>query len=112
MFVKKRGSQTGLTRGQIVGVALVSKWNVGQPPPGHAYRMTNQYEIMVNFAQQPDRIFSRGGDSGSLVLVDDDSQTAVGLLWGGNPAGGALAVMCDITIVEDRLGVSVAWSSP
>jgi hypothetical protein len=111
-FIKKRGSQSGLTRGQIIGMSLAVQWNFGQPPPGHAYYMASQYDIWVNIAQHPDRVFSRGGDSGSLVLLDDDSHTAVGLLWGGNPAGGPLAVMCDITHVEKRLGVIVAWSGP
>jgi hypothetical protein len=112
MFIKKRGSQTGLTRGQIIGINLAVPWNSGQPPPGHAYYLSRQYDIFVNVAQHPDMIFSRAGDSGSLVLLDDDSQTAVGLLWGGNPGGGSLGFMCDITHVEDQLGVTVAWSGP
>jgi hypothetical protein len=43
-------------------------------------------------------------------VLQDGTQTAVGLLWGGVNTGGIRALMCDITNVEDRLGVSVAWS--
>jgi hypothetical protein len=110
MFIKKRGSQTGLTRGQIIGMNLAVRWTAAQPPPGHAYYMSRQYDIFVNVALNPDRIFARGGDSGSLVLLDDDSHTAVGLLWAGSQGGGPYGQMCDITHVEDQLGVTVAWS--
>jgi hypothetical protein len=109
MFVKKRGSQTGPTSGQVVGIQVIVPWLSGQPPPGHAYVMSRQYEIFYNPVGCPDGIFSAGGDSGSLVL-EDGTQTAVGLLWGGLPAGGIRAVMCHNTKVEDRLGLSVVWS--
>lgn len=72
--------------------------------------VVGQYEIFCNPTGCPDGIFSKGGDSGSLVLKSD-SQTAVGLLWGGNPTGGIRAMMSDITVVEARLGVTVAWSA-
>lgn len=111
MFVKKRGSQSGPTSGQVVGFPQIVPWQVGAPPPNHAYVMFRQYEIFYNPAGCPDGIFSRGGDSGSLVL-QDGTQTAVGLLWGGNASGGTRAMMCDITSVEGRLGVRVAWSGP
>jgi hypothetical protein len=110
MFIKKRGSQTGLTRGQIIGLNLAVRWTGAQPPPGHDYYMSRQYDIFVNVALNPDRIFARGGDSGSLVLLDDDSNTAVGLLWAGIQGGGSSGYICDITHVEDQLGVTVAWS--
>jgi hypothetical protein len=111
MFVKKRGSQTGPTSGQVIGIQLVVPWTVSSmpPPPGHAHVMSRQYEIFFNPAGCPDGIFSRGGDSGSLVF-EDRTQTAVGLLWGGITSGGRRAMMSDITIVEDRLSVKVAWS--
>lgn len=109
MFVRKRGSQSGPTSGQVVGIVLAVRWNYGQPPPDHAYYMAHQYEIFYNPAGCPDGIFSTGGDSGSVVLTAD-SQTAVGLLWGGISTGGIRAVMCDITKVEERLAISMAWA--
>ena len=111
MFVTKRGSQSGPTSGIVLGIHPIVPWNVDflPPPPGHLYKMTQQYEI--SFTAGPDGIFSRGGDSGSLVL-QADTHTAVGLLWGGIRQGGLRAMMCDITIVEQRLGVTVAWSTP
>ncbi|MDP9333479.1 MAG: hypothetical protein M3Q30_09245 [Actinomycetota bacterium] len=111
MFIKKRGSQTGPTSGFIAGQVLVSPFVFGSPPPGHSYVMSRSWEIFYNPAGCPDGIISRGGDSGALVLRDG-TQTAVGLLWGGNPTGGHRAMMCDITKVEERLGVTVAWSAP
>jgi hypothetical protein len=86
MFVKKRGSQSGPTGGQVVGYHPIVPWLFGQPPLGHQYVMTGQYEIFYNPLKCPDGIFSKGGDSGSLVL-QDGTQTAVGLLWGRGTAG-------------------------
>jgi hypothetical protein len=108
-FVRKRGSQTGPTSGLVIGVLLIVDWSFGTPPPGHSYVMNRQYEVFFDPTGCPDGIFSRGGDSGSLVL-QKDSQTAVGLLWGGVRAGGIRAVMSDITIVESRLGVTLVWA--
>jgi hypothetical protein len=73
--------------------------------------MSRQYEIFYDPSRCPDGIFSRGEDSGSLVLMDN-SQTAVGLLWAGNRAGGTRAFVCDITEVERELGISVALGEP
>ncbi|MGW7200837.1 hypothetical protein [Streptomyces chryseus] len=109
MFVRKRGSQTGPTGGLIVGMAPAVWWRSGSPPVGHLYVMANQYEIFFNPVDCPDGIFSRGGDSGSVVQ-QAGTHNAVGLLWGGVPHGGRRAVMSDITIVEQRLNVTLAWA--
>lgn len=110
MPVKKRGSQSGPTTGLVVGVHPFVAWKdgVATPSPGHSFVISGAYEIFFNPGGCPDGIFAKGGDSGSLVLKDG-TQTAVGLLWGGVPAGGMRGFMCDITIVESRLGISVAW---
>ncbi|MFC8063902.1 hypothetical protein [Streptomyces sp. NPDC057293] len=78
VFVRKRGSQTGPTGGQIVGMASVVWWQWGSPPDGHRYVMTNQFEIVFNPSECPDGIISRGGDSGSVVLRSGTNE-AVGL---------------------------------
>lgn len=111
MFVRKRGSQTGPTTGLITGFYPYQPWSIGQPPPGHSYMMIGQYEITFNPLGCPDGIFSKGGDSGAVIL-QDRTQTAVGLLWGGVQTGGIRAMMCDITTVESRLGISLDWPSP
>ncbi|MFI2188616.1 hypothetical protein [Streptomyces sioyaensis] len=113
MFVKKRGSQSGPTTGLVTGITFMP-WEgdeVPTPPPGHRFFMSRQYEIFFTPAGCPDGIFAKPGDSGSLVL-QDGTHTAVGLLWGGikNPAGGRRGFMSDITIVESRLGINVAWT--
>ncbi|MFG3518414.1 hypothetical protein [Streptomyces bobili] len=109
MFVRKRGSQTGPTGGQIIGIALAVWWKSGDPPDGHLYAMANQYEIFFNPAECPDGIFARGGDSGSVVL-QSGTHNAVGLLWAGVSQGGRRAVMSDITLVEQRLNLTLAWA--
>ncbi|MGC0327434.1 hypothetical protein RKD23_000424 [Streptomyces sp. SAI-170] len=109
MFVRKRGSQSGPTGGQIVGVAPAVYWESGSPPAGHVYVMAHQFEIFFNPAECPDGIFSRGGDSGSVVL-QSGTNNAVGLLWGGVRLGGRRAMMSDITMVEQRLNVTLAWT--
>ncbi|ANP51565.1 hypothetical protein J2Z21_009049 [Streptomyces griseochromogenes] len=110
MFVRKRGSQSGPTAGIVVGIQLVVPWDAEPrtPPPGHRFVMSHQYEIFFLPPGCPDGIFARGGDSGSLVL-ENDNRTAVGLLWAGNRAGGTRALMSDITVVESELGIKVAW---
>jgi hypothetical protein len=106
MFVRKRGSQSGPTGGFISGLYLYVRWDVGTPPPGHQYVMSRQFEVFFDPGSCPDGVFSRGGDSGSVVL-ESGTQTAVGLLWGGRQLGGRRAMMCDITEVETRLGITL-----
>ena len=71
--------------------------------------MNRQYELFFDPTGCPDGVFSRAGDSGLLVM-EQNSQTALGLLWGGNRQGGIRAVMSDITLVESEFGVTVAWT--
>jgi hypothetical protein len=42
--------------------------------------------------------------------VDRDENNAVGLLWDGLTQGGRRAMMSDITLVEQRLGVTLTWA--
>jgi hypothetical protein len=109
MFVRKRGSQTGPTGGQIIAIALAVWWRSGTPPDGHQYAMTRQFEIFFDPADCPDAIFSRGGDSGAVVF-QTGTRNAVGLLWGGITEGGRRGMMSDITLVEQRLGVTLTWA--
>ncbi|MET7649267.1 hypothetical protein ABZS83_37760 [Streptomyces sp. NPDC005426] len=108
MFVRKRGSQSGPTGGLIVGVALAVPWSWGSPPSGHQYAMVNQFDIFYLPPDCPDGIIARGGDSGSVVL-QSGTNNAVGLLWAGVREGGRRALMSDITMVEQRLNVTLVW---
>ncbi|MFI0226018.1 hypothetical protein [Streptomyces lydicus] len=109
MFVRKRGSQSGPTGGLIVGMALAVWWKWGSPPEGHLYAMANQFEIFFTPADCPDGIFARGGDSGSVVLKAGTND-AVGVLWGGVQEGGRRGTISDITMVEQRLNVTLTWA--
>ncbi|MFF4833971.1 hypothetical protein [Streptomyces sp. NPDC001315] len=110
MFVRKRGSQTGPTGGQIIGMALAVWWRRRSPPEGHQYAMAKQFEIFFNPGECPDGKFAQPGDSGSVIL-QSGTHNAVGLLWGADP-NGRRAVMSDITIVEQRLNVTLVWDPP
>lgn len=73
MTVKKSGRTTGLTEGQIRAINVTTEVNYGQ---GRILRFVNQI-----FTSK----LSEGGDSGSLVL--DENNQAVGLLFAGSDEG-------------------------
>ncbi|MCH8987811.1 MAG: Ig-like domain-containing protein [Chloroflexi bacterium] len=75
-LVQKRGRTTHLTQGEITGVNAIIKVNYGK---GKKARFVDQLVI-----ESPDTAFSAGGDSGSLVVTDDDSADPVGLLFAGS----------------------------
>lgn len=75
MNVKKYGRTTGQTSGQVDGVNVTINVNYGD---GRIARFVHQIAIKPGG-------FSRGGDSGSLVVVDggSDDRKPVGLLFAG-----------------------------
>jgi len=83
MKVKKSGRTTGLTRGKIRAINVTI--NVGYPTECGSEqfdvaRFVNQIRIRGPFF----RAFSKGGDSGSLVVEDKDNCPGpVGLLFAG-----------------------------
>ncbi|NQT00945.1 MAG: hypothetical protein HQ580_02870 [Planctomycetes bacterium] len=94
LSVQKYGRTTGLTKGKVSGVNTTVNVIYGS---GTA-RFVNQILIM------PDRgWFSKGGDSGSLIVTQDDN-SPVGLLFAG---GGRLTIANPIDAVLDRFVVSV-----
>jgi hypothetical protein len=100
--VRKRGFVTRVTEGRIIGGPIAIQWTAG---PSNAY-LIEQYEIATS-SSNPRLIFCQHCDSGCLIL-DKNSSTALGLLW-GESHGGARGYMCAIKNVETQLGVNVAW---
>lgn len=95
--VQKYGRTTGLTRGTITGINAVI--NVGYDS-GIA-RFVGQIEVTGNKGG-----FLKGGDSGSLLVVDDDDNPddlkPVGLLFAG-PRSGKIGFANQIKDVLDLL---------
>lgn len=100
--VHKRGFVTRVTEGRIIGGPVTMQWTAG---PSNAY-LVDQYEIATS-SNNPGLIFCKQGDSGCLIL-DKNSPTALGLLW-GESHGGTRGYMCAIRHIETQLGVNVVW---
>ncbi len=98
--VQKYGRTTGLTHGSIV----IIDWegNVGYGSgPAHFID-----QIVVESGKGP---FVKAGDSGSLVVTDDDWVESVGLLFAGTRSG-KYAIVNPIDAVLTALGVSIDGS--
>lgn len=113
--VRKRGFVTGTTSGAvqafIVGVFTSIRWH--KPGP-NGFGSTNHFLVNQVEIHGGGPVFAQAGDSGSLVL-DANSPTAVGLLWGGSKGGafapdGKFGAMSLIGNVESALGISVVWA--
>lgn len=103
--VVKRGRTTGLTRGAVTTIEVdnvVVRFSTG------VLRFDNQIEIASSDAGG----FSRGGDSGSMV-VDEPTGDAVGLLFAGGDQGGphstGVTYANPLAVVFDRLAVTGLW---
>ncbi|MBC8217464.1 MAG: Ig-like domain-containing protein [Planctomycetes bacterium] len=92
--VKKFGRTTGLTQGEITGVNATVTVGYGS---GKTARFVKQIII------EPGD-YSAGGDSGSLIVTDDDNLNPVGLLFAGSST---LTVANRIDLVLQRFGVTV-----
>jgi hypothetical protein len=104
--VRKRGFVTRLTEGKVVDAHVAGLWKGGS----NTYLAEQVLAEGRPTASNPNGYFSLHGDSGSLVL-DGSSPTAVGLLWGSNPATalteeGRIGVFSKIRHVELALGVT------
>jgi hypothetical protein len=100
--VHKRGFVTRLTEGVIIATHLTTLWEPGGP---NSY-LIEQAEV-TGLSSNPGGVFALLGDSGSVVL-ERDSATAVGLLW-GTRGGGLVGVMSAIRNVQSQLDVNIAW---
>lgn len=96
--VKKSGRTTGLTIGTVSD--LSADLNVNGYPEGFG-RFVDQVIVDANDSNP----VSLGGDSGSLVV--DDNNAAVGLLFAGPVIGGAFFVANPIQDVIDALDIEI-----
>ncbi len=100
LAVTKVGRTTGVTRGRVTAVELDGvRVNYGRPG---VFSFDNQIEIKTDDGTP----FSRPGDSGSLIVTDDDEHLAVGLLFAGgdthtfaNPIETVLDIL-DVSLLE------------
>ena len=93
--VQKYGRTTGLTKGTITEVNFIG--NVGYSS-GTA-RFVGQIVIVASKGR-----FSRGGDSGSLIVTDDGNRDPVGLLFAG---GGRRTIANPIDAVLETFKVTI-----
>ncbi len=92
--VQKFGRTTGLTTGEVTGVNATVTVGYGS---GKTAKFVKQIII------EPGD-FSAGGDSGSLIVTDDDNLNPVGLLFAGSST---MTVANRIDLVLARFGVTV-----
>jgi len=98
MKVKKYGRTTGLTNGKIafINAAVNVSYDSGTA------RFVNQMIISPG-------TFSAGGDSGSLIVTDDENCNPVGLLFAGSSS---YTIANPIDKVLTQLGVTIDGKSP
>ena len=77
-FVFKSGRTTELTHGQITGVDTIVDVSYG---PGQVARFMDQ--LIIEPLPNDLRAFSAGGDSGSVILTEDENELT-GLLFAGD----------------------------
>jgi len=103
--VVKRGRTTGLTRGIVTAIEVD---NVVVRFSTATLRFDSQMEV----AGADDSVFSKGGDSGSLI-VDESSGAGVGLLFAGSDQGGphgtGVTYANPLAAVFERLAVAGLW---
>ena len=97
--VQKFGRTTGLTKGMIT--AINATVNVGYGT-GKTARFVKQIII------EPGG-FSAGGDSGSLIVTDDENLNPIGLLFAGSSTH---TIANQIDLVLSRFGVTVDGQTP
>ncbi len=105
--VQKFGRTTGLTQGTITGVnATVNVCYECAGPRcfGCKKLATFYYQLIIE-----DGTFSAGGDSGSLIVTDDNNRNPVGLLFAGSSA---YTIANQIDLVLNRFDVTVDDGTP
>jgi len=106
LLVKKLGRTTGLTHGQITAINVTSAVcyaNCSNP-------FSSQYawfDDQISISSVNSNAFSLGGDSGSLIVTEDNNNP-VGLLFAGSDT---TTLANRIDLVLDRFGVSVDGGS-
>ncbi len=98
--VQKYGRTTSLTKGEIAEINVtvdVCYETAGPFRCKSSARFINQISITPG-------TFSGGGDSGSLIVTDDDSKNPVGLLFAGSTTR---TIASPIGVVLTRFGVTI-----
>jgi hypothetical protein len=95
--VKKRGPITGLTYGTVSG--LFASHLVHDDHDNPIWWLLGQVQIDVDIARTPTGVWSKRGDSGSVVLNMADE--VVALHWGGSPGVGYATDIFAITTALD-----------
>jgi Carboxypeptidase regulatory-like domain len=98
MAVQKYGRTTGLTLGQVTGINATVLISYGQ---GKTARFVNQIIVTPGG-------FSAAGDSGSLIVTTDGTNSPVGLLFAGSSSD---TIANPIDAVLSHFGVSIDSSS-
>src|SRR3989440_3431575 len=102
--VQKFGRTTHLTHGQITGVnaTVIVCYEVSGFSCVKSARYVDQLIITPS-------TFSRGGDSGSLIVTDDGNVNPVALLFAGSST---ITIANRIDLVLNRFGVTIDGSAP
>jgi hypothetical protein len=103
MPVQKMGRTTCLTTGVIAALDANVTINYSDTKKPHLASFVNQILVTGN-GDTP--IFSAAGDSGSLIVTQDDCPLPVALLFAGS-TNGAITIANPISAVLSSLGVSM-----
>jgi hypothetical protein len=109
LAVQKSGRTTGVTKGRIeaVGVNIWVTYNEECGVGSQVAYFTNQVRIRARRGA-----FSRGGDSGSLIVTNDDEKNPVALLFAGDNRGNTYAnTMRDVLYGLEEQGIVIASPS-
>jgi hypothetical protein len=109
-IVRKRGFKTGLSHGVVEGI--LGAYKVRDDQGNLKWFMLGQVSIVIipDLGQNPLGVWSRGGDSGSVVV--NNSNEIVALHWGGDrmpgdPADGHRGYATDFATVAIALEISL-----
>jgi hypothetical protein len=106
LLVKKVGRTTGQTFGIINGVSIGLQGMPIESPSGYQYaRFEDIFSVVPVIEAFPGPTFAEEGDSGSLI-VENDTNQAVGLLFGFSPAKNYV-FGCSFSRICSKLGVEL-----
>jgi len=109
MVVEKFGRTTGFTSGRVSGM-VAAPIGVGYTIREYGINKTVFFEDAVIVEGENGQPFSKGGDSGSLVVgyAADGTRSAVGLVFAGNEQRG-LSFILPLPSILHKLGVEMVY---
>ncbi len=105
--VQKFGRTTGLTHGQVTEInvtSMICYANCNSIWAEYAW-----FDDQISITSVNSDAFSLGGDSGSLIVTDDDNKNSVGLLFAGSST---VTLANRIDLVLNHFNVSIDDSQP